>query len=93
MRDVYRLKSPSVIRAVSVHTSLARELSKLDKIVFIADKISKFTDLEIRECMEMRIDELFLKIIKVNMQDLKDKGIILTGEQEEIYSSLLNGKK
>ena len=39
IRDVYMCKDKEILNAIKVHTTLALELSPMDKVIFAADKL------------------------------------------------------
>lgn len=78
-----------IAHSVKVHTSLDLELSTLDKIVYLSDKLCqgrKYPDIQkIREKSLENIDEgLKLVILKTKEFNI-NKGITFTEEQEAIY--------
>lgn len=84
----------AIAHSIRVHTSLALELSLLDKIVFMADKlcqgrkwegIQKIRDLSLRD-----FDQAFKIVVQKTREFNLDKGIELTPEQEQIYQKWIN---
>lgn len=84
----------SICNSVRVHTSLALELSLLDKIVFMADKlcigrkwegIQKIRDLSLND-----FDQAFKFVVNHTKMFNLNKGIELTKEQEKIYQKWID---
>lgn len=73
------------MKAISVHTTLDLKLNKLDKILFIADKISKFPPEHAEKLMEMDFLDLFALTVQNNYRELKEKKVYLTHKQIQIY--------
>lgn len=70
------------------HTSLAKELTLLDKIIFAADKLAdgrKFEGIQlVRETIATDFDKGFKMTVKAYLDQLKSERDI-TPEQEEIF--------
>lgn len=89
IRDEYKLDDEEVINAVLRHTSLAPELSKMDKIIFAADKLCdgrRHQGIQKdRELILSNFDKGFKKIVNVVYKILMDMDRPLSKEQKEIY--------
>jgi len=88
--DLYKYPHKNVLNAIKIHTSLDNDLTLLDKIVFVADKICegrKFEGVqEIRKLVFQNFDEGFAKVVKICAIDYNlNKNVIFTKEQEKIY--------
>ena len=79
-----------ICHAVRVHTSLDFDLSKLDIIVYLADKLCQGRKYEgIQNDRKLALKDLnqgLSQVIKRTIDFNKNKGIEFTKEQEEIYS-------
>ena len=78
-----------IAHAVRVHTSLDINLNILDKIVYLADKLCqgrKYPGIQkTRKVALKNIDQGLKLVINQTILFNKEKGIIFTKEQEEIY--------
>lgn len=93
LKHIFKVEE-NIVNAVRVHTSLSLNLSTLDKIVFIADKLCKGRKYKgIQEdrklCFE-NFDEGFKNVVKKTYQFNLSKGITFTKEQEKIYQKWMN---
>lgn len=83
-----------IANSVRVHTSLSLELSLLDKIVFMADKLCqgrKWNGIQkIRQLAMTNFDKSFSLVVQQTWKFNKEKGNILSKEQEEIYKKWTN---
>ena len=89
IRDEYMLNDPEVLNAVLRHTSLAPTLSKMDKIIFAADKLCegrKHIGIQKdRELILQNFDKGFKKIVSIVYEILQKMDRPLSKEQREIY--------
>jgi len=88
--DLYKYPHKNVLNAIKIHTSLDNDLTLLDKILFVADKICegrKFKGVQgIRKLIFQNFDEGFAKVVKICAIDYNlNKNVIFTKEQEKIY--------
>ncbi|MBR3832614.1 MAG: nicotinate-nucleotide adenylyltransferase [Mycoplasmataceae bacterium] len=78
-----------ICNSVRVHTSLSLNLSQLDKIVFIADKLCrgrKYPGIQqVRKLVLENFDEGFKKVVERTKKFNLEKNISFSKEQEEIY--------
>lgn len=78
-----------ICNSVKVHTSLSLNLTKLDKIVFIADKLCrgrKYPGIQkIRKLVLENFDQGFKKVVERTREFNLEKNISFSKEQEEIY--------
>ncbi|VEU59432.1 nicotinate-nucleotide adenylyltransferase [Mesomycoplasma neurolyticum] len=92
LKNVYKLKNENIIKAISVHTSLAKNLSLLDKVVFMADKLCqgrKFEGIQkIRKLSFENFEEAFKLIVKKTKNFNLSKTDV-SKEQLEIYNYLI----
>ncbi|ENY53766.1 putative nicotinate-nucleotide adenylyltransferase [Metamycoplasma alkalescens 14918] len=90
LRDVYKYDNEEVLDAIKKHTSLDLELSSLDKILYVADKISKgrkWKGIEkIRKLSFEDLDKAFAYIVS-RSEDYESnvRGHSFSPEQKEIY--------
>lgn len=73
------------MRAISIHTTLDMKLTRLDKILFVADKISKLDDMVVERMLRENFDVLFAKIVDKTYRELKLERKFLSPEQIKIY--------
>ncbi|WP_438340382.1 nicotinate-nucleotide adenylyltransferase [Mycoplasma sp. 125] len=90
LRDVYKYNNPEVLSAIKKHTSLDIELSLLDKILYVADKISQGRRWEgiekIRQLSFQNFDKAFSYIVSRCAKYESDvRGHCFSEEQKEIY--------
>ena len=88
--DLYKYPHKNVLNAIKIHTSLDNDLTLLDKILFVADKICegrKFEGVQgIRKLVFQNFDEGFAKVVKICAIDYNlNKNVVFTKEQEKIY--------
>lgn len=93
LKNVYLCKDKDILKAISVHTTLDLKLNKLDKVLFIADKISKFPPEHAEKLMEMDFLDLFALTVQNNYRELKEKKVYLTHKQIQIYEKWSMTKK
>lgn len=85
----YLFVEEEICHSVRVHTSLDFELSLLDKIVFMADKLCQGRKWEgiqkIRQMTLTNFDEAFKLVVSKTKEFNLKKGIVFSNEQEGIY--------
>ncbi len=88
LKHIFNIEE-EICHAVRIHTSLDLELSELDKIVFLADKLCQGRKYEgiqkIREIALSSINEGLKLVIQKTIEFNKLKGIKFTQEQKNIY--------
>ncbi|WP_412031422.1 nicotinate-nucleotide adenylyltransferase [Metamycoplasma buccale] len=95
LKDVYKYKNEDVLNSIKIHTSLKLDqLSILDKILFISDKICqgrKWGGIQkVRELAFQNLDEALKVVIqKCCIEYNNNLGKEITSEQWEIYNKLL----
>ncbi|WP_027120415.1 nicotinate-nucleotide adenylyltransferase [Mycoplasmopsis lipofaciens] len=94
LKYIYKIDNEEIIKAVSIHTSLALDLSTLDKILFIADKICEgraFDGVQkLRQLVKTNFEQGFKEVVKRTYEFNKNKGIIFDKEQEKIYKKWMS---
>lgn len=90
LKDIYKYPHQDVLNAIKIHTTLNHELTLLDKILFVADKICegrKFKGVqELRKLVFEDFEEGFAKVVKICAIDFNlNKNVTFTKEQKEIY--------
>lgn len=89
IRDEYKLNDPEVLNAVLRHTSLAPELSKMDKVIFAADKLCegrKHPGIQKDRALILNdFDAGFKKVVSVVYDILQHMDRPLSHEQKDIY--------
>ncbi len=85
----YLLNDSDITQAIAVHTTLAHELSTLDKIVYAADKLCKgrkWVNIQkLRNLMNKDFDEGFRQLVKFFYQRFKNEGKQMSAKQIAIY--------
>ncbi|MBT1345066.1 nicotinate-nucleotide adenylyltransferase [Mycoplasma bovis] len=85
---IYMNDDEEIFNAIKVHTSLALELSTLDKILYIADKICDgraFAGVQkLRKLALENFDECFKEVVNRNIEYNLAKNISFSKEQNEI---------
>ncbi|WP_033161161.1 nicotinate-nucleotide adenylyltransferase [[Mycoplasma] collis] len=89
LKNVYKLQNKEIINAISVHTSLSKKMNVLDKIVFMADKLSKGRKFEgiqkIRNLAFNDFEAAFSSIVEKTKNFNLNKTTV-SDEQLEIYN-------
>lgn len=89
LKNEYKLDDKEILNAVLRHLSLDDELSTLDKIIFVADKISEgrtFDGIEIiREQSVVNFEQSFKNLLKIYYTKLEHKNK-LTEREKEIFN-------
>lgn len=90
LKDVYKYKNEEVLNAIRKHTTLDFELTLLDKILYVADKISKgraWSGIEkYRKLSLNNLEEGFAAIVtKCADYESKERGVVFSQKQKEIY--------
>lgn len=93
LKSVYLCEDKDILRAISLHTTLDFKLNKLDKILFVADKIAKLPPEQIEKLMKMEFSDLFTLVVQNNYNKLKEKKVYLTHKQTLIYEKWISPKK
>ncbi|BDV03702.1 MAG: nicotinate-nucleotide adenylyltransferase [Candidatus Hepatoplasma scabrum] len=82
LEQMYKIKDQEFLGAIRKHTTAARKMSKLDKIIYVADKIS--SDRKGKEIYHQRkqayknLDFTFAKLLNKQVEKLKERGIKFT---------------
>lgn len=89
LKHCYMIDNPLIEHAISIHTTLDLEMNWLDKIVYLADKLSRgrrWPGIEaVRRLAFEDLDKSFAKIVAITYQNLKDKGVYLDEKSVKIY--------
>ncbi|MBU4690313.1 nicotinate-nucleotide adenylyltransferase [Mycoplasma sp. ES3157-GEN-MYC] len=89
VKYVYMINDQSIVDAIECHTTLKSNLTKLDKILFIADKICDgraFSGVQkLRQLALENLEEGFKQVVIVNYEYNKSKGVVFDDEQQKIY--------
>jgi len=89
-REIYQIENEEILQAIRLHTTGAPHMSKLDKIIYIADYIEPHRDRapnlnQIRKIAFQDLDETMLRILSDTLDYLsKHKGTI-DSKTEEAY--------
>lgn len=90
LKKFFAINDPEMTNAVARHTSLALELTTMDKVVFMADKLClgrKWDGIQkIRKLCFENFDLAFALTVQRTREFNENKGIKLTLQQEEIYN-------
>ena len=89
LRDIYKLKDKQIFEAIRKHTIPDDNMSKLDKIVYTADKIAnnrKGKDIaHIRKMAYYDLDNTFAKLLKMQVEKLNSRGIEIDETTKSAY--------
>lgn len=89
VKHIYQNDNEEIFNSIKVHTTLDLELSLLDKIIFISDKLCKGRKYkgvqELRKIAMEDFDEGFRRVVKRCYDFNIQKGIKFDKLQEEIY--------
>ncbi|MGL5308848.1 MAG: nicotinate-nucleotide adenylyltransferase [Metamycoplasmataceae bacterium] len=90
LRKFFAINDFEMTNAVARHTSLALELTTMDKVVYMADKLCpgrKWDGIQtIRKLVFENFDLAFAMTVEKSMELVLKKGISLTEKQKEIYN-------
>jgi nicotinate-nucleotide adenylyltransferase len=79
------------------HTTAAAKMSKLDKILYVADKVSSdrkgHATGKTRKLAYSNLNLTFVKILKQQLKKLEKKGIKIEGSALEAYKSYILPKE
>lgn len=83
-KNEYKINDEEFVNAIKKHTLASETMSKLDKILYVADKIADDRKDEVanhyRKLAYKNLDITFYKLLKESEKKLKDKGIELHPE-------------
>lgn len=90
LENIYGIKDKKFLSAIRKHSTGSKKMSKLDKIIYVADKISSDRKGEkigkIRKLAYSNLNLTFLKLLKMNVNKLNKKNINISGELLEAYN-------
>lgn len=97
LERIYKVNDAQVVEAVKKHTTLALELSRLDKIIYAADKLSEGRNWpgiqslrkEVKNNFETGFKNLIIKTRETILENRGENSI--DKEQDAIYSKILGG--
>ncbi|MGL6124919.1 MAG: nicotinate-nucleotide adenylyltransferase [Metamycoplasmataceae bacterium] len=96
LKKFFAIKDPEMTDAVAKHTSLALELTTMDKVVFMADKLCpgrKWNGIQkVRELAFNDFDSAFALTVKRAKELIEKKGVTLSLEQKEIYDKWIKNE-
>ncbi|WP_426460932.1 nicotinate-nucleotide adenylyltransferase [Mycoplasma hafezii] len=85
----YGVTDQEILHAIEYHTTMDKQMNKLDKIIFIADKICdgrRFPGIQkLRELVNQDLEAGFKEVVRVNRDFNLEKGVKFDKEAEEIY--------
>lgn len=94
---VYQSKDMKIANSVLKHTTASAKMSKLDKIIYTADKIADNRNYEevnwIRDIAKVDIDRAFMKLIKIQYEYGKDNIGINNMDRNTILAYKKYGEK
>ncbi|VEU60538.1 nicotinate-nucleotide adenylyltransferase [Mycoplasmopsis bovigenitalium] len=94
VEHIYRINDLDIIQAIKVHTTLDLNLTVLDKILFIADKICDGRAFKgVQKLRKLCLEDLelgFKEVVKTNYEYNLDKGVVFDENQLEIYKKWMN---
>ena len=90
LKKFFALKDPEITNAIGKHTTLSLDLSPMDKLVFMADKLClgrKWDGIQnIRKLCFEDFDLAFSLTVQKTKEFIEAKGSFISKEQEEIYN-------
>ncbi|MGZ9762074.1 nicotinate-nucleotide adenylyltransferase [Mycoplasma sp. 394] len=90
LKHGYMLQNQAILQAVRYHTQLHPNMSKLDKIIFVADKICqgrRFTGIQkIRDLALTNLDAGFKEVVKQTYDFNISKGVKFSNESLNLYN-------
>ncbi|MHA3838431.1 nicotinate-nucleotide adenylyltransferase [Mycoplasma sp. VS1572C] len=93
----YKITDEEITQAILCHTSMRLNMSWLDKILFIADKICQGRRYPgIQKTRELCFEDLeagFSQVVQEAYEYNINKGVVFTPEQKKIYDKYRNGNK
>ncbi len=96
LQKEYGMTNIDILSAIKKHTLASGNMSKLDKIIYVADKIANDRDYKgvfaLRRLAYKDLDMTFAKILENQVQRLKDKGIEIHWETQEAYNKYCKPK-
>ncbi|WP_029906093.1 nicotinate-nucleotide adenylyltransferase [Mycoplasmopsis opalescens] len=88
LKYIYQINDDEIVSAVKKHTSLDFELTTLDKIIYVADKICDGRAYKgvqkLRALALENFEEGFKAVVDLSIQYNLDKGVTFTEEQKQI---------
>lgn len=79
LEEIYKINDKKIISSIKKHTEASIKMSKLDKIIFVADKISSDRKGQkigaLRRLAYSNLDLTFVKILKSQIKKLEKKNI------------------
>ncbi|EIE39356.1 nicotinate-nucleotide adenylyltransferase [Mycoplasmopsis canis] len=89
----YLLENQEIIDAINCHTGMRSEMTKLDKILFISDKICegrRFPGIQkVRELCFANLDKGFAKVVRITYEWNLSKGVKFSDETLKIYNKYM----
>lgn len=89
LKNIFFVKNKEILDAIACHTTLKINLSLLDKIIFVADKICEGRKYEgiqkIRKLAFENFNEAFKQVVKKTWDFNKEKNINFSEKQINIY--------
>lgn len=90
----FKVYDPSILKAIRIHSTGAAQMSLLDKIVFLSDKIEPLRNNEgveeIREIAKDSLDRAVLKVLDRGILYLVKKGLLIHPLTLEARNDMLN---
>lgn len=89
-----KINDEDIIKAIRYHTSARKGMSKLEKIIYLADFISEERDFDgveiIREKAKLSLDEGVIEGLSFTIKDLVKKRVIIYKDTFEAYNDILD---
>ncbi|GAB4116007.1 MAG: bis(5'-nucleosyl)-tetraphosphatase (symmetrical) YqeK [Candidatus Caldatribacteriota bacterium] len=80
-KQEFKITDVSILRAIRIHSTGAAQMSMLDKIIFLSDKIEPLRDNqgveEVRAIAENSLDKAILKLLDRGIEYLIKKGLLI----------------
>ena len=97
LKKIYGINDKKMLNSIKNHTLATGNATKLDKIIFVADKIS--TDRKgdevgkLRKLSYLSLDETYKKIVKQLVKKLQKRGIEIHPNTDSAYKRYVNAGK
>ena len=91
-REKFNVKDKEILNAIKFHTTGRANMSKLEKLIFISDKIEPLRKVNTKEIIDLCVknfDNAFIKMLLINKQYLESKLIDIDSTTNECYKFYL----
>lgn len=93
VENILDIKDEDIIKAIKHHTTAAKNMTKLEKIIYIADFISEERDYlgvqELRRLAYINLDLCVLEGLKFSLIDLSKRNLLIHQDTFEAYNQMI----